>query len=322
MRAAYLFPGMASQYAGMGKDLAEQWPAARRVFSEANEVLGYDFADKCFHCTYEQLIATHGMRFLTMFTVSIASLRVLSAAGIQPAIVAGASGGIFASLVAAESISFADALLCLQQRGEILDTIPLEQRGGMLPLITANEEVRLQVEAIAREEGIQVALYNTPLQIVYAGTLEQLDRLRARIKTVRGIYIPKPSRFSVVNAHHSPLLLIVQEQWSALVCRLTLRKPRLPVLLASTNEIADDVQDIREALLDQNTGTVYWRQCFERLLQARYDAYLEVGPGQTLQKMARDWKRDERQVLTCGTAEGMTAALAQLEQTVLHVRAA
>ena len=313
MRYAFLFPGMASQREGMGRDLAERWPEARAVFSQASAVLGYDFAQKCFYSPLNELTSTQEMRLLTMFVVSVASLRVLEGAGLRPAIVAGASGGIFASLLAADAIDFAQAVRVLEQRGRLIASIPPEKRGSMLAIITANEEVMQQVELIGGEEKAHVGLYNSPTQIVFAGSDEVLRRVRERVRGLRGVYIPRPERFSVGNAHHSPLLMVIQEQWCELVNTMTIRQSRIPVLLSGFNEVTTDPHRVREALLDLNGGAVYWRQSFSRMLEEGYRLFLEVGPCQTLTKLASAWKTPHT-ALPCGTVAEIEAVFTHLSE--------
>jgi [acyl-carrier-protein] S-malonyltransferase len=312
MRYAFLFPSIMGIQEGMGKDLAAHWAVARETFEEANDVLGYDFMQRCFTSSLEELASCSSLRALSILVVGVACQRILAQEGIEPSLATGMSIGLFPSLVVAKSLTFADAIRFLNQRGVLFDAVPVEQLGKVLAVITANENVSKQVEAISVEEDVPIALYNKTTQLGFAGTEEEIQRIRARLKKVRGVFIPKLDRFGILYANHSRHFKFMLEPWRELVNTLSIQAPLLPVALTGSDEITTDPQRIYDAIVGFDIRPSYWRQTFTRVVAQNYDLYLELGVNNTLTNLTRDWE-GQPLVMPCGTASGIQTVLAYVD---------
>ena len=284
MQRGFLFPGQGSQIVGMGKHIAKTWEIAAKVFTEADEVLKCDLTKLCFNGPQAQLTATEYAQ-PAILTTSVAILRVLQTQGMRPNIVAGHSVGSFAALVAAESLSLADALHIVQRRGQLMTAV--RQHGSMLAVISANHDRLLEVEALAAlHPALDVAGYNSPHQTVFSGTVEAIQQFRAALAELNGV---QARPFAVSHAFHSRLMGEQKAAWADALADYTLAPARIPVGLNVTGEYTTQPDLIRIDLIEQFTSPVQWCRLFQYLLDQPVEALLEVGMGRTLTGLARAW---------------------------------
>ncbi len=202
---AFQFPGQGSQYVGMGKDLADRFLAAARVFAEADEALGFPLSRLCFEGPAEELNDTANAQ-PAILTVSVAALRVLEERGERPACVAGHSVGEFAALVAAGALTFEDALGLVRERGRLMREAGQANPGGMAAVLGLEAD---RVAALCREvtaavgRPVGVANDNCPGQVVISGDEEAL---RAAIEAAQAAGARRVVRLAVSVAAHSPLM--------------------------------------------------------------------------------------------------------------------
>jgi [acyl-carrier-protein] S-malonyltransferase len=294
---AFIFPGQGSQQVGMGKELSARWQVARATFEEANDTLGFDLAHLCFSGSQQQLTATEYAQ-PAILTTSVATLRVLLDMGIEPAIAAGHSVGSFAALVAADSLTFADAVRIVRQRGLLMSAV--RQHGTMLAVISANADRLAEAEQIARTEfDIDVAGYNSLTQTVFSGDATQIQRLQERLTNLSGV---QAKNLSVSHAFHSRLMAEQQSAWQDYLQSCPVRTARIPVGLNVTGIFSTDRQQIITDLVDQFTHAVQWRALYGQLVAQSYDVLIEVGMGRTLSGLARAWKGTPAPITTEGAA--------------------
>ena len=281
----FIFPGQASQFVGMGAQLAVSYPAAAEVISRADEVLGFALSKLMFAGPMAELTATEVAQ-PALLTVSVATLRVLEEGGLQAGIVAGHSLGEYSALVAAGALDFPAALELVRQRGLLMARAG-EQAGGTMAAVIGLDtaEVERVVERAAREGNVVVvANYNSPGQIVISGTEAGVRRAGELGKEAgaRGV-VP----LNVSGAFHSPLMAAAAAELSKQLLSAPLTDAKVP-LVSNVDAVArTDANAIRAALARQLTSSVLWEKSIRAMLEAGIESFVEVGPKDVLTKMMR-----------------------------------
>jgi [acyl-carrier-protein] S-malonyltransferase len=298
-RAAYVFPGQGAQSAGMGSDLYEKHPAARRVFDEADASLGFPLSRLCFEGPEEELTKTHNVQ-PAILVVSIACLRALQEAGIAslppPAFVAGHSLGEYTALVAAGAVDLADAVLLVRERGRLMYEAGLKNPGGMLALLGLDEEA---VKGISRDSGTEISNINCPGQIVTSGAAASLEEAGKLAKARGGRAIP----LKVSGAFHSALMEPVLSDFSKVVSKARFRPPAIPVISNVTAQPLTDANSIREELVKQLRNCIQWQRSVEYMVQSGVTAFYEIGPGRVLNGLIKRINSEVRIFNISGTEE-------------------
>jgi [acyl-carrier-protein] S-malonyltransferase len=277
-RAAYVFPGQGAQSAGMGSDLYDKYPAARRVFDEADASLGFPLSRLCFEGPEEELTKTHNVQ-PAILVVSIACLRALQEAAIAnlppPAFVAGHSLGEYTALVAAGAVDLAEAVLLVRERGRLMYDAGLKNAGGMLALLGLDEET---VKGVSRDSGTEISNVNCPGQIVISGATAALEEADKLAKARGGRAVP----LKVSGAFHSALMEPVLSDFTKVVSKAKFRPPAIPVISNVTAQPLTDVNSIREELVKQLRNCIQWQRSVEYMVQSGVAAFYEIGPGRVL----------------------------------------
>jgi [acyl-carrier-protein] S-malonyltransferase len=278
-RLAFCFPGQGSQAVGMGRAFHDASPAAREVFQEASDTLGFDVAKLCFDGPESELQLTANTQ-PTVLTVSVAGARLLAERGVAPAVVGGHSLGEYSALVAAGALSFADAVRVVRLRGEFMQEAVPVGTGAMAAILGAELSV---VEAICREaadgEVLDVANINSPGQIVVAGHRSAVERAVA-VAPAHGV---KRSMLLPVSApFHCRLMRPAAERLSAVLSEVRAADPRTPVVRNVDAELTTRADDVRPFLVRQVAAPVRWTDCVGRMAREGCRTFLEVGPGKVL----------------------------------------
>jgi [acyl-carrier-protein] S-malonyltransferase len=287
-KVAFIFPGQASQYSGMGKELAEKYPAARAIFDEADKALGFSISKICFEGTEEELKQTT-LTQPAILTVSVAALWALSEKGIGADFVAGHSLGEYSALVAAGSLNFADAVKLVHKRGKYMqEAVPVGQ-GAMAAILGLSPAVVTDACKRAAEGGVCApANLNSPEQTVISGEAAAVKRaveIASQLGAKRAVMLPVSAPF------HSALMMPAQEELEKDLRAIKFADPHVPVV---TNVDADTItkgDDAREALIRQVSMPVRWEESMRLLLDEGVNTFIEVGPGKVLTGLMRQIER-------------------------------
>lgn len=284
---AILFPGQGAQAVGMGKDLAEAFPASRAVFDTANRVLGFDLARLCFEGPIEELTKSSNTQ-PAIFTVSAACYAALQAQrpGVAFAATAGLSLGEWAALWHAGSISLEDALRVLQARGRFMQEACDERPGGMVSIIGAAPD---KVQALCAAAGVEVANFNSADQIVLSGPA---DRIADAEKRAAEFGARKAVKLNVAGAFHSTLMASAAKKLEALLAGVAFQAPARPVFSNVTGRPHGSPDEIRRLMVQQVTSSVRWVSCVEGMKAQGIRAYVECGPGKVLAGLVKRIDKD------------------------------
>lgn len=271
---------------GMGKELVDRFPVAARIFARADEVLGFHLSRLCFEGPAEVLNDTANAQ-PAILTASVAALRVLEEMGESPACVAGHSLGEFTALVAANALTFEDALLLVQERGRLMKEAGARRPGGMAAVLGLDaEEVAAICERVSQETGgyVGVANDNCPGQVVISGEVAALEKAMELAKA-RGA--KRAMRLPVSIAAHSPLMQSGVEEYAAFVNTLAIQPPAAPVISNITAQPLPDVAAIRAELPQQLVTQVRWTDSVRYLLAQGVTTFVELGPKDVLTNLLK-----------------------------------
>lgn len=288
MQTAYVFPGQGSQYVGMGKDLYDNFAAARSVFDEANNVLGFDLKKLCFEGPEDELKVTSNTQ-PAILTVSVACWEVLHERGIQPSAVAGHSLGEYSALVAAGALNFAEAVALVRKRGLFMQDFG-PPNGGMAAVLGLSGELVRKACAEALQNGVaEVANFNCPGQVVIAGEESALQKAMALCKEYGA---KRVIPLQVSGPFHSSLMAEAGKKLAVELEQVEIKKPSCPVISNVTAEAAESPEEIRSLLEKQVTSSVRWEESILRLSAMGVTRFIEVGPGKVLTGLAKKIIKD------------------------------
>ncbi|MGV3528492.1 MAG: ACP S-malonyltransferase [Flavisolibacter sp.] len=280
MKHAYVFPGQGAQFPGMGKNYYENNSFAKRIFEQANELLGFRISDVMFEGTEEDLRQTN-ITQPAIFLHSIIAFRSIENA--RPEMVAGHSLGEFSALVANGTLSFENGLQLVSLRAEAMQKACEANPGTMAAVLgLADEKVVEICEAIQKDSGEVVvpANYNCPGQLVISGSVKGVELACEELKAVgakRALVLP------VGGAFHSPLMEPAKKELKEAIEATNFHAPSCAVYQNVAAKAILDRDEIKQNLINQLTAPVKWTQCVQSMIADGADRFTECGPGKVLQ---------------------------------------
>ncbi|MDT5262514.1 MAG: [acyl-carrier-protein] S-malonyltransferase [Acidobacteriota bacterium] len=293
MSLAFIFPGQGSQSPGMGRELAAEYAAAREVFEEADDALGFALSRLCFEGPAEELQLTENTQ-PAILAASIAALRAAESEGLpRPDFVAGHSLGEYSALVAAGALSLRDAVQIVRKRGSYMQEAVPVGVGAMAAVLGSDIETVESVCAEALREGevCSPANINSPGQIVIAGSAAAVERAGALLKE-RGAKRVIPLKVSA--PFHCALMLPAQERLAADLERVEFKDLSVPLVTNVDAALIRSGAQARDSLIRQVSSPVRWRESVELLVDAGVELFVELGPGKVLSGLVRQTAKRAR----------------------------
>lgn len=286
-KTAWIFPGQGAQKCGMGKDFYEKSTAARQIYDEASRLLGLDMAALCFE-ENERLDQTEYTQ-AALVTTCLAMAEALRDILPAPDVTAGLSLGEYCAIAAAGGMRTEDAVTTVRKRGIFMQNAVPDGKGAMSAVLGLTGD---QIEAaIAGLEGVYIANYNCPGQIVITGFAQGVEKaseilLEAGAKRVLPLKVSGP--------FHSPMMKDAGEKLEQVLQEIELSPLRIPYVTNVTAEYVKEIGNTRKLLKEQVASSVRWQQSMERMIADGVTTFIEIGPGRTLagflKKISRDVK--------------------------------
>lgn len=286
-KTAFLFPGQGAQKFGMGKSLSDRCANAKILFDRANDVLGFDLAEVCFHGPKERLDATDVSQ-PALYVTALASLELLKEE--RPEVVercemaAGLSLGEYTALAFADAFSFEDGLRLVRLRGEAMQAAAEATPSGMVSALMLDlEQVRRVRDEAASVGTIELANYLCPGNTVLSGDATACDRAAELIETAGGRAI----RLTVAGAFHTNIMKPADERLAQALQEVTIRPPRLPVISNVDAKAHSEPDEIRATLVRQVLSPVRWEDCVRAMLAAGATDFFEMSPAGVLKGLMK-----------------------------------
>ena len=287
-KTAFVFPGQASQYPGMGKELADKYPVARAVFDEAEKALGFSISQMCFAGSEEDLKQTANTQ-PAILTCSVASYRILEEKGVTPDFVAGHSLGEYSALVAAGSLKFSDAVKIVYERGKYMQEAVPAGLGAMAAIMGLSHAVVMDACKRAAEGQVcSPANLNSPEQTVISGHAEAVKRaveIASQLGAKRAVILPVSAPF------HCALMMPAQEKLEKDLRKTEFAALRVPLVTNVDADTETSGDEARDALIRQVTMPVRWEESVRELIDEGVNTFVEVGPSRVLTGLLRQIER-------------------------------
>ena len=274
---AFVFPGQGAQVVGMGKDFYENSELSRDIFDEAAKLLDFDVKKVCFE--ENEAINITEYTQAAMLTTSVAMLEVLKEKGLKPDVCAGLSLGEYCALVASGVMDFEDAVKAVRQRGILMQEAVPTGLGAMSAIIGLDGDVIADI--CDKIEGVSVANYNCPGQIVITGVKEAVEQANEELKEAGA---RRCVMLNVSGPFHSAMLKTAGEELYKVLENVELKDFEVPYVTNVTAEYVtcENKSEIKEMLKDQVSSSVLWIQSVEKMIEQGVDTFVEIGPGKTL----------------------------------------
>ena len=284
-KIAFIYPGQGAQKAGMGKDFYENSESARAVFDRASEILDLDMKELCFE-ENDRLDLTEYTQ-AALVTTCLAMTKVVSEHGIQPDVTAGLSLGEYCAIAVAGGMSGEDAIRTVRKRGILMqNTVPAGE--GAMAAVLGMEASAIE-EVIEDIEGVTIANYNCPGQIVITGVTAGVEDASEKLKAAGA---KRVVMLNVSGPFHSPLLKSAGEELLKELENVEIHKLEIPYVTNVTAEYVQNEEEIKGLLGQQVSSSVRWEQSIRKMIEEGVDTFVEIGPGKTLAGFMRKISRD------------------------------
>ena len=284
-KVAFIFPGQGSQAVGMGKDLYENFEASKHVFDKANEVLGKDIKHICFEGDEEVLKQTVNTQ-PAILTTSIACLEALkSLVDVTPAYVAGHSLGEYAAYYTAGVVDLEHSLTLIQKRADLMSDAPA---GSMAAVLNAtDEQIKEALEKANKDGYVDVANYNSPVQVVIRGEVEAVKKACEHLQELG---VKRVIPLAVSGAFHSMLMKNASEKFAEFIQDMDIKNAQIPVITNVDAEIT--TENFKPKMSKQICSSVFWTQTIQKMIENGVEIFVELGNGKVLSGLNRKISSD------------------------------
>lgn len=279
MKTAFIFPGQGAQTVGMGKDFYDNFDAAKKLFDEADDALGYSIKKMCFEGSEEDLKLTANTQ-PAILVVSVVVNKILKSEGVEAQIAGGHSLGEYSALVAAGSLKFKDAVVLVHKRGQFMqEAVPVGE-GAMAAIIGLDDATIIEICAEASKVGeVQAVNFNCPGQTVIAGKTAGVEAAVEKLKSAgakKAVILPVSAPF------HSTLMAPAAVKLAAELEKVELNDAAFPVAANVNGKLETSAAEIKNNLVAQADNPVKWIDCVEAMKNFGAEIFVECGPGKTL----------------------------------------
>lgn len=303
-KIAFMFPGQGAQKAGMGKDFYEQSETARKVIDKATELLDIDMKALCFE-ENDKLDQTEYTQ-AALVTVCLAMEHVLRERGLKADVTAGLSLGEYCAIASAGGMSTEDAITTVRKRGILMQNAVPGGKGTMAAVLgMKGEDIEKVVDTI---DGVTIANYNCPGQIVITGWKESVEKASEELKAAGA---KRVMPLNVSGPFHSPMLEEAGRELGQVLAGVQLSELEIPYVTNVTAEYVTDISETKALLATQVASSVRWQQSVENMIADGVDTFVEIGPGRTLAGFMRKISRDVK-VYNVGTWEDVDKVVSEL----------
>ena len=303
-KIAFMFPGQGAQKAGMGKDFYEQSETARNVIDKAADLLDIDMKALCFE-ENDKLDQTEYTQ-AALVTVCLAMEHVLRERGLDPDVTAGLSLGEYCAIASAGGMTTEDAVTTVRKRGILMQNAVPGGKGSMAAVLGMTGEA---IEKVVDEiDGVTIANYNCPGQIVVTGWKESVEKASEALKEAGA---KRVMPLNVSGPFHSPMLKEAGEELGRVLENVELSPLEIPYVTNVTAEYVRDISETKKLLAEQVASSVRWQQSVENMIADDVDTFVEIGPGRTLAGFMRKISRDVK-VYNVSTWEDVDKVVSEL----------
>ena len=286
-KIAFIYPGQGAQVAGMGADFYENNESAAKIYDKASEILGLDMKQLCFE-ENDKLDMTEYTQAALVKTC-LAMTQVVIEKGLVPDITAGLSLGEYAAIAVAGGMSYEDAIKTVRARGILMQNTVPAGVGAMSAILGLTGEV---IEDVIKDiEGVTIANYNCPGQIVITGLVEAVQQANEKLKEAGA---KRTVLLNVSGPFHSPLLEEAGDELKKVLDTVKFEELKMPYVTNVNAKEVSDINETKELLAKQVSSSVRWQQSMENMLENGVDTFVEIGPGRTLAGFMKKINKDAK----------------------------